>query len=245
MPGAPGLEAVNIDPDASAEAYRHRVIAQLPEGDTAQQSQVREQLSGARTTEIAAFEDFVDLLAGDAASYEHVVFDTALRAHPAAHGRHRRLPPAGGADPGAGTGRKQHPLRDAAHAPARPKLHPHLLVTLPDTTPVSEAAALQTDLRRERIEPYAWVVNRSLAAAGPRDPLLRARVRVKQAQFMRVLGGLPRQRCYALPWQAEPPEGLPALEELAPRAGSQRLGAGAQALKRLPLNAEAPGSRPP
>jgi arsenite-transporting ATPase len=27
VPGAPGLEAMNIDPDASAEAYRHRVIA--------------------------------------------------------------------------------------------------------------------------------------------------------------------------------------------------------------------------
>ena len=41
-----------------------------------------------------------------------------------------------------------------------------MLVTLPETTPVSEAAALQDDLRRARIEPYAWVVNRSLAAAG-------------------------------------------------------------------------------
>ena len=41
-----------------------------------------------------------------------------------------------------------------------------LLVTLAETTPVSEAAPLQEDLRRAQIEPYAWVINSSLAAAG-------------------------------------------------------------------------------
>jgi arsenite-transporting ATPase len=30
-----------------------------------------------------------------------------------------------------------------------------ILVTLPETTPVSEASALQGDLRRAKIEPYA------------------------------------------------------------------------------------------
>ncbi len=37
-----------------------------------------------------------------------------------------------------------------------------IVVTLPETTPVSEAAALREDLRRAQIEPYAWVINRSL-----------------------------------------------------------------------------------
>jgi arsenite-transporting ATPase len=37
-----------------------------------------------------------------------------------------------------------------------------ILVTLPEITPVSEAAALQEDLRRTKIEPFAWVINRSL-----------------------------------------------------------------------------------
>ena len=47
-----------------------------------------------------------------------------------------------------------------------------IIVTLPEVTPVSQAAALQDDLRRARIEPWAWVINKSVAAAGTTDPLL-------------------------------------------------------------------------
>ncbi len=48
--------------------------------------------------------------------------------------------------------------------------------TLPETTPVSQAAALQEDLRRAKIEPFAWVINKSVLAAGTHAPLLRARL---------------------------------------------------------------------
>jgi arsenite-transporting ATPase len=50
-----------------------------------------------------------------------------------------------------------------------------LIVTLAETTPVLEAAALQEDLRRAGIEPWAWLVNQSVAAARPRCALLRSR----------------------------------------------------------------------
>ena len=52
VPGATGLAAMNIDPEAAAEAYRLRVLAQMParSSDTARET-VREQLSGACTTE--------------------------------------------------------------------------------------------------------------------------------------------------------------------------------------------------
>ncbi len=44
---------------------------------------MREQLSGACTTEIAAFDQFAELLAGggDASDLDHVVFDTAPTGH--------------------------------------------------------------------------------------------------------------------------------------------------------------------
>ncbi len=51
-----------------------------------------------------------------------------------------------------------------------------IIVTLPEVTPVSQAAALQDDLRRAKIEPWAWVINKSVAATGTTDPLLQARL---------------------------------------------------------------------
>ena len=66
VPGVPGLFAMNIDPEAAAEEYRARVLEQLdPSMPDEERATVREQLSGACTTEIAAFDEFVGLLAGD------------------------------------------------------------------------------------------------------------------------------------------------------------------------------------
>lgn len=56
-----------------------------------------------------------------------------------------------------------------------PELTKILLITLAETTLVLEAAALQNELERAGIHPWAWVVNNSVAAAGPSNPLLRRR----------------------------------------------------------------------
>jgi arsenite-transporting ATPase len=89
-----------------------------------------------------------------------------------------------------------------------------VLVTLAEATPVSQANALQEDLRRAHIEPYAWVINKSLLAARTRDPLLQQRLRGEQKQIDRVRGSMANN-VFFLPWQAIPPVGLPALQELA------------------------------
>lgn len=73
--GAPNLAALNIDPDKAADDYRARVLDQLAPGKD--QATVREQLSGACTNEIAAFDEFVGLLAEGAMGFDHVIFDTA------------------------------------------------------------------------------------------------------------------------------------------------------------------------
>ena len=49
--------------------------------DPDEQTKVREQLSGACTTEIAAFDAFVGLLAGEAQDFDQIVFDTAPTGH--------------------------------------------------------------------------------------------------------------------------------------------------------------------
>ena len=82
VPNVHGLSAMNIDPEAAAENYRTRVLEQLgPEVTASERSTVREQLSGACTTEIAAFDEFVGLLDGDMAGLDHIIFDTAPTGH--------------------------------------------------------------------------------------------------------------------------------------------------------------------
>ena len=82
--GASNLLALNIDPEASAHAYRERIVGPyrgvLPDATV---RSIEEQLSGACTVEIAAFDEFSKLLgdAGATAGFDHVVFDTAPTGH--------------------------------------------------------------------------------------------------------------------------------------------------------------------
>lgn len=80
----PGLAALEIDPQAAAQIYRDRIVnpvrGVLP--DTVVKG-IEEQLSGACTTEIAAFDEFTALLVDSAltADYDHIIFDTAPTGH--------------------------------------------------------------------------------------------------------------------------------------------------------------------
>ena len=80
----PGLFALEIDPQAAAQAYRDRIVGPvrgvLPQPVV---KSIEEQLSGACTTEIAAFDEFTALLvSSDAtAGFDHIVFDTAPTGH--------------------------------------------------------------------------------------------------------------------------------------------------------------------
>ena len=84
VPAVPNLAALEIDPQAVAQSYRDRIVGPvrgiLPEAVV---KGIEEQLSGACTTEIAAFDEFTSLLIDSplTAEYDHIVFDTAPTGH--------------------------------------------------------------------------------------------------------------------------------------------------------------------
>ena len=74
-----------------------------------------------------------------------------------------------------------------------------ILVALAETTPVSEAAELQDDLRRAGIEPFGWVINASLAATDTTDPVLHDRARLELPHIASVVDTLA-SRVWLAPW---------------------------------------------
>ena len=207
-----GLQVDRIDPKVETERYIEKIMASRGRGlDAEGQALLREDLRSPCTEEIAVFHAFSHIVAEARGAF--VVLDTAPTGHTlllmdATGAYHRQMTHQADLHPSAG--RIITPLmrlQDSAYTRV-------LLVTLAETTPVSQAGALQDDLRRAHIEPYAWIVNKSLLATGTHDPLLRQRLLGERRQIDRVRGS-GAGRVFFVPWQAKPPVGLPGLRELA------------------------------
>ena len=206
----PGLEVSRIDPAVEARRYREETFRRKAAGlDPERRALLREELESPCYDEIAVFVAFSKIVLR--ARRQMVVVDTAptghtLRLLDTAGSFHRQLVPR---EPVAGEPRLVTPLtilRD-------PETTRVVIVTLPETTPVLEAEALQEDLRRAGIEPFAWVVNASLAAAHPTDPLLRRRASSEGALIRRVSQKLAR-RVVVVPFLIEEAAGPERLREL-------------------------------
>jgi arsenite-transporting ATPase len=206
----PGLRVDRIDPKLETQRYVERIMAaKSPHLDAQEQALLREDLRSPCTEEVAVFHAFSRIVSEARSAF--VVLDTAPTGHSlllmdATGAYHRQMTRE---FEGHGAGRIVTPLmrlQDAAYTKI-------VLVTLPEATPVSQAAALQDDLRRAGIEPYAWVINRSLLATGTRDPLLKARLAGERRQMERMSGGLAR-RTFVLPWLSRPPIGFVELSRL-------------------------------
>ncbi len=76
-----------------------------------------------------------------------------------------------------------------------------------------EAANLQADLRRAGIEPWAWIINHSVAAATVRSPLLRQRACHERAEIEAVATRHAR-RYAVVPLLQSEPVGVQRLQEL-------------------------------
>lgn len=206
----PGLELSRIDPKLETQRYIDKIMASRGAGlNEEEKALLLEDLQSPCTEEVAVFHAFSRTVSSARSAF--VVLDTAPTGHSlllmdATGAYHRQMT-------------REFEGKSAAHVvtPLMRLQDPNytriILVTLPETTPVSQAAALQEDLRRARIEPYAWVVNKSILATHTRDPVLRARLQGERQQFARIAAGLA-QGSYIVPWSAKPPVGLDGIEKL-------------------------------
>lgn len=206
-----GLSVSRIDPAAETVAYREEVMAtQGAAMDEAGRALLEEDLRSPCTEEIAVFRAFAREVGK--ATDRFVVLDTAPTGHTlllldASEAYQREMERQARNTAPEEVAELLERLRD-------PSFTRILLVTLPEATPVHEAAVLQDDLRRADIEPFAWVINQSLCHSGTQDPLLRGRVHGEQRYLREVVETHARRTAW-LPWQAEEPVGVKALAHLA------------------------------
>lgn len=206
----PNLQVSRIDPAAETKNYVAQVMAnQGAQLDAESRALLEEDLRSPCTEEIAVFRAFARIVAAGRDGF--VILDTAPTGHTlllldATEAYHREL---------GRQARESVPeeVRELLPRLRDPDFTRILLVTLPEATPVHEAAALQTDLRRAKIEPFAWVVNQSFALTPTRDPLLIERSRREQPYFEEVTTGRAA-RAFAVPWLAEEPVGITALRQV-------------------------------
>lgn len=208
----PGLQVSRIDPKAETQKYIDKIMAAKgPSLNDDEKALLLEDLQSPCTEEVAVFHAFSQIVAK--ARNGFVVLDTAPTGHSlllmdAAGAYHRQM---------MSTYEKQSGLMGKVVTPLMrlqdADFTKIILVTLPEVTPVSQAAALQEDLRRAKIEPYAWVLNRSVLAAQPKDPLLAARLQGEVKQMKRINAGLSNN-LFVIPFQSEPPVGVDALRGL-------------------------------
>ncbi len=187
----PRLRVDRIGPKAETSAYVDKIKAQRGKNlDEEGRALLREDLRSPCTEEVAVFHAFSRIVSEARSAF--VVLDTAPTGHTlllmdATGAYHREIMRGLERDPS--SGRVVTPLMRL-----QDPLYAHIiLVTVPETTPVSEAAALQEDLRRAHIEPFAWIINRSPSVSGAKDPLLRRRLVIEQAQVERVRRSLAKK----------------------------------------------------
>ena len=207
--GLPNLQVGRIDPQFETTKYSTEVMATAGAGlDEAGKALLAEDLRSPCTEEIAVFRAFAHAVALGTDGF--VVLDTAPTGHTillldSALAYHREVTRQSTEMP-ASVSQLLPRLRDPLYSRV-------LIVTLPEATPVHEAAQLQRDLRRAGIEPFAWVINQSLSPLAVLDPVLRSRQH-HEWQFIDEVANQLATRAALVPWQLEPPIGRKALDRV-------------------------------
>lgn len=201
----PTLTVERIDPKVETQRYTEKILLHRGQGQSEEAKKlILEDLKSPCTEEVAVFHAFSKAIS--MAKRKFVVMDTAPTGHTlllldTAGSYHRDI-----MRNNANAGRLRTPYMSLQDH----ELSKIILVSLPETTPMREAAALQSDLKRAGITPYAWLINQSLSMlSGISDPVLKSRANT-EIDVINTIKSSHSEKTYGIPFIAEK-KLLPAL----------------------------------
>ncbi|MEG9298055.1 arsenical pump-driving ATPase [Mangrovibacillus sp. Mu-81] len=212
VPAVSNLFACNLDPEASAKAYREKVVGpyrgKLPESVVAT---MEEQLSGACTVEIAAFDEFTSLLTNGEIvhQYDHIIFDTAPTGHTL---RLLQLPTAWngfleesthGASclgPLSGLADKKNLYSRTVEVLSDPSKTTLILVTRPDVSSLLEADRASLELKDIGVKNQTLIVNGLLQSHLEEDEVSSAFYHRQRDALKQLPENLKQTLIYSLPF---------------------------------------------
>lgn len=192
------LTVDRIDPKIETQRYIDKILEQKGEGKSEESKKlILEDLKSPCTEEVAVFHAFSKAI--NMAKRKFVVMDTAPTGHTlllldTAGSYHRDI---------MRNNLNASKLRTPYMALQDGELSKIILVSLPETTPMREAGALQDDLKRAGIKPYAWLINQSLSMHdGITDPLLKSRA-TAELKVIDTIRTTYADRTFGIPFIAE------------------------------------------
>ncbi|MCM3654476.1 arsenical pump-driving ATPase [Metabacillus litoralis] len=226
VPTVKNLFASNIDPESSAKAYRESVVGpyrdKFPEAVIAT---MEEQLSGACTVEIAAFDEFTSFLTNSeiVKQYDHIIFDTAPTGHTL---RLLQLPTAWngfleesthGASclgPLSGLADKKDLYSSAVSVLSNPTETTLILVTRPDVSALLEADRASKELKEIGIKNQMLIVNGLLQNHNEEDKISSAFYNRQKDALKQMPENLKEAIAYSLPYVSYSLTGVENLRSL-------------------------------
>ena len=222
-----GLSALEIDPQDAAQQYRARIVdpikGLLPDDVV---NSISEQLSGACTTEIAAFDEFTGLLtdASLLTRFDHIIFDTAPTGHtirllqlPGAWSSFIESNPDGASclGPMAGLEKQREQYAHAVEALSDPERTRLVLVARLQKSTLQEVARTHEELSAIGLKNQYLVINGVLPKAEAEHDALAAAIWQREqealANLPAGLSDLPTDNLYLQPLNMV---GVPALKGL-------------------------------
>ncbi|CAK8583437.1 arsenical pump-driving ATPase (plasmid) [Priestia megaterium] len=226
IPNVRNLYACNLDPEEAAKTYRDKVVGpyrgKLPDSVV---STMEEQLSGACTVEIAAFDEFTNLLANEEMvnQFDYILFDTAPTGHTL---RLLQLPTAWtgfleesthGASclgPLSGLDEKKGLYAKTVEALSNPEQTTLMLVARPDVSSLEEANRASKELKEIGISNQNLLVNGLMKQHVKEDKISTAFYNRQQEALKRMPKELKQMVMYSVPYVSYPLTGISPLRHL-------------------------------